>query len=308
MVAPDILSELQRDFVQGKSLKTRSLVVTFFGDIVSQHGGVVWLGSVISALAKFQVNERLVRTTVFRLVQDDWLEAHRQGRRSFYRFSKYGEQEYERAARRIYSMRSGAWSGRWQLVVPIAVDIVNKEKLLRSLAWQGYRGISTGLLAKPGDGGGELLDTLAEFNASDQVLLMTASTSDMSSTELVSDLVYRSWRLDEVADGYMEFLERYSRLRAWLNEPGQRAGITPEVAFMVRLMLIQDYRRLLLQDVPIPDELLPESWPGREAKQTAAEIYRIVAPLSVAYIRAGFQSTEGLFPAAVSGFERRFVD
>ena len=73
-------------------------------------------------------------------------------------------------------------------------------------------------------------------------------------------------------------------------------------------MLIQDYRRLLLQDVPIPDELLPESWPGREAKQTAAEIYRIVAPLSVAFIRAEFQNTEGLFPVAVSGFERRFVD
>ena len=153
MESTDSPRVLLKEFTQRKPFRTRSLVITFFGDIVSQHGGNVWLGSLISVLAKFKINERLVRTTVFRLVQDDWLEAHRIGRRSYYRFSEYGEEEYERAARRIYSVHEADWSGSWQLVILRGVSEERKESS-RSLRWQGYRSVTAGALAKPGEGGG----------------------------------------------------------------------------------------------------------------------------------------------------------
>ena len=64
MESTDSPTVLLKEFTQRKPIRTRSLVITFFGDIVSQHGGNVWLGSLISVLAKFKINERLVRTTL----------------------------------------------------------------------------------------------------------------------------------------------------------------------------------------------------------------------------------------------------
>ena len=60
--------------MQEGNISSTAVVFTFFCDVVTQHGGEIWLGSVIQALAPLGINERLTRTAVFRLVQDDWLE------------------------------------------------------------------------------------------------------------------------------------------------------------------------------------------------------------------------------------------
>lgn len=300
---PPIVQRLVDQFRERRPMRAKSLVITFFGDIASQHGHTIWLGSLIPALAHFGINERLVRTSVFRLVQEDWLEANRVGRRSYYRFSAYGGHEYERAASRIYSLKDLEWSGQWQLVMPVNVEDAVKDRLIRSLRWQGYRPIASGVLAKPGQGGAELHETLLEFNAKDRVLVMNADTPEFSSPQLVRDLVYRSWKLDEVAQEYTEFLERYRPLQKWLDTHDE---IEPETAFIVRLMLVQDYRRLLLKDTPIPDELLPPVWPGVEARKATAEIYRKIAPASIQYITTQLEGGNGLLQPVVRSFSSRF--
>ena len=98
------IENLVAEFSARRPIRCTSLIVTLFGDVVSQHGGVIWLGSLVEALSLLGVYERLVRTSTFRLVQEGWLESVRSGRRSFYRFTDYGRQEYERAARRIYAV------------------------------------------------------------------------------------------------------------------------------------------------------------------------------------------------------------
>ena len=129
------------------------MIITFFGDVASQHRQTVWLGSLIATMAILGINERLVRTSVFRLVQEGWLESNRVGRRSYYRFSTFGLSEYERVTARIYDLEEPIWSRVWQLVVPVNVGEQVKDAFFRSLSWQGYRQISPGLFARPGAGG-----------------------------------------------------------------------------------------------------------------------------------------------------------
>src|SRR5437867_140293 len=62
--------------------RSKSVVMTIFGDSIAPHGGAVWLGSLIELLTPFGVSDRLVRTSVFRLAEEGWLEAKREGRRS----------------------------------------------------------------------------------------------------------------------------------------------------------------------------------------------------------------------------------
>ena len=41
------------------------------------HGGAIWLGDLIELLAPLGINERLLRTSVFRLVAQNWLQSER---------------------------------------------------------------------------------------------------------------------------------------------------------------------------------------------------------------------------------------
>ena len=60
-------------------------------DVYKRH----LLGSLIGLLERLGVNERLVRTTVFRLAKDDWLLAETEGRRSNYVLSPIGRRRFD---------------------------------------------------------------------------------------------------------------------------------------------------------------------------------------------------------------------
>jgi phenylacetic acid degradation operon negative regulatory protein len=93
-------------------------------------------------------------------------------------------------------------------------------------------------------------------------------------------------------------------LQRWLN---QKTAIDTEAALVIRLLLVHEYRRLLLKDTPLPAVLLPSSWPGTKAKLTAAGIYRQVANPSVTYIMAHLEGLRGLLPEPSKQFTQRFT-
>ena len=64
--------------------RAKSLCVSLLGDALAPHGGAIWLGDLIALLAPLGINERLLRTSVFRLVAQNWLQSERHGRRSLY--------------------------------------------------------------------------------------------------------------------------------------------------------------------------------------------------------------------------------
>ena len=117
-----ITSELIAERVAESSISGSSMVVTVFGDAISQHGGWIWLGSLINVLAPFGYSEGLIRSSVFRLVQQDWLKTTRIGRRSHYCFTDTANGHYERAARRIYSAGHHEGDGSWTLILPLRGD------------------------------------------------------------------------------------------------------------------------------------------------------------------------------------------
>ena len=65
-------------------MRAKSLLITIFGDALEPRGGQVWLSSLIALARPLGVSERLVRTSVYRLAQEKWLERTASGRRSYY--------------------------------------------------------------------------------------------------------------------------------------------------------------------------------------------------------------------------------
>lgn len=96
------ISEWIRNFLDQHPTRAKSLIITVYGDLIAAHGGTVWLGSFIRLMSPLGLNERTVRTSVYRLSQEKWLVSEQRGRKSHYSLTPSGRRRFEHAYRRIY--------------------------------------------------------------------------------------------------------------------------------------------------------------------------------------------------------------
>ena len=273
----------------------QSLIVTLFGDCVSQHGDSLWLGSLIGLLDLFSINERLTRTSVYRLVQDDWLTVQRIGRRSYYRFTTHGQREYERTAARVYSSTRPAWDGTWTLAILHDVSGAARETLRTSLGWIGFGQLAPGVFARPSADRQGLTDLIEEQALERHVLVMAAQATPAS----IAELAEGRWHLPELARRYRRFLADFEPLSQL------SARLDPQTCFVVRTLLIHEFRRIVLTDPDLPDSLLPAGWPGHAAFELTKALYAKVAERSTRFART-LENEAGALPEPRAAFHRRF--
>lgn len=285
--------------------RSKSLVMTVFGDTVAPHGGAVWLGSLIELLAPLGVTDRLVRTSVFRLVQEGWLTASREGRRSRYAFDPKSLPRFQRADRRVYAPPGLHWDGRWTLVLAPngSIDGNLRSAVKKELEWEGFAMLGPGLLAHPAADTEGLRDALERTEAAGRVFVLTSNELPGTGSRPLQELAQDGWDLTAVARSYVDFIGQFTPLLALLRE---QADIAPAEAFAVRSLLIHAYRRLQLHDPLLPIELLPDPWPGSDAYEVARAIYLLVYAQAEAHVDAVLRREDETAPAADEAFYQRF--
>ncbi|NIB40909.1 phenylacetic acid degradation operon negative regulatory protein PaaX [Pseudomaricurvus alkylphenolicus] len=296
------IDNLLTEFQQQRPIRGGSLIVSVFGDSISQHGGSVWLGSLIDALEPFGLNQRLVRTSVYRLIQENWLASNQIGRRSYYSFTDHGLRQYQKTARRIYASSRSEWDGQWTLVIPAYVED-ERDELRKELRWLGYGALATGILARPGADRRSLDETLQELGVVDKVVVMNAHTEEVASQKVLRELSQSCWNLNELEERYNAFLERY---RPVLKAVSKSKQLEPDQCFQLRTLLIHDYRRILLKDTDLPDALLPSDWAGRAALNLTANIYKSTYRGAEQFLLEHMETADGRLPSADASFYQRF--
>jgi phenylacetic acid degradation operon negative regulatory protein len=286
-------------------LRSKSLVMTVMGDAIAPHGGAVWLGSLIELLAPLGVTDRLVRTSVFRLVQEGWLSASREGRRSRYAFEPKSLARFERADRRIYAPPGLHWDGRWTLVLAPngSIDGDLRTAVRKELEWEGFAMLGPGVLAHPGADSEGLADALQRTGAADRLFVLSAGELPGTGSRPLQELIKEGWDLTAVAQGYRDFIAQFTPLLALLRE---ESPVAPASAFAIRSLLIHAYRRLQLHDPMLPIELLPDPWPGSDAYEVARAVYVMVFAQAEAHIDAVLRREDEAAPAADDAFYQRF--
>src|SRR5690606_3445798 len=116
-LASSSLEQRIQHVLQRDPPRAKSLCVTLLGDAIEPRGGSIWLRELIELVTPLGINERLLRTSVFRLVAQDWLQSERHGRRSLYRLSNQGAELTRRASDRIYDGSPAPWDASWTLVI-----------------------------------------------------------------------------------------------------------------------------------------------------------------------------------------------
>jgi phenylacetic acid degradation operon negative regulatory protein len=298
-----VVETLLENIRRGRSIRGGSLVISVFGDSISQHGNSIWLGSLIDALKPFGVNSRLVRTAVYRNSQNGWLTSVQSGRRSYYSFTEYGLRHYEKAARRIYAESASDWDGQWTLVFTGSVAESSRGTLRRELQWLGFGNLGTSVMACPCANRQSLDETLHELQLADCVAVMRATTDELESDQVLNEMVKNCWDLDQLAEKYDQFLQLF---RPLLQAVENAESLLPEDAFQIRTLLIHEYRRVLLKDTDLPHRVLPKNWIGHTASSMTADLYKLTQYDATVFLRNNMQTADGLLPPASPSYYRRF--
>ena len=292
---------LQQRMQEG-NISGTTLVLTFFCDVVTQHGGEIWLGSIIHALAPLGINERLTRTAVFRLVRDGWLESRKQGRRSYYRLTQTGNNYYQRAASRIYASDKPEWDGSWMLLFTSLVPEDKRKTLNRGLLWLGYGRLAAGVYALPYDARPPLNELLTELDLKESVVHMQARSD---SAESMKELVLSRWKLDGLQQGYKEFIAHYLYAQKALHGNKPPGGHS---LFLLRILLVHEYRRIMLSDPELPAAMLPVNWEGYGAQALTGEIYRHLAAQTTQWVNRELLDAGGNLKGGSGTLKTRFLE
>lgn len=229
--------------------RAASFIVTIYGDVVDPRGGVLWIGNLIEICAAVGISESLVRTAVSRLVAAGQLAGERAGRRSFYRLTPEARAEYLAASRVLFAPEPPATA--W-LFLP-RPNAVLENRLLR----EGFS-LAGGFLIGP------------ERKGAPEIPGPVFRAEVASGLADLPEFADRYWDLSAIDADYRAFLDRFTP-----RFDGLRGGaqISDRDALLLRLMLVHDYRAVLLRDPRLPLAALPQGWAGESARNLFADLY-----------------------------------
>ncbi len=285
------VAHLLDGFLERKPVRAWSLIISIYGDAVVPRGGRLWLGSLTEIMRLFGIDAGHVRTAMSRLTADGWLERERAGRTSYYRLSRRGQCSFAAATRRIYFAEPRPFDGRLRLAL-LGPAIDDRAGLRRELEGAGFAELSPA--AHVG-----LADPPLRLAGHPGVFFVTAEPG--ASTGPIAEA---AWKLTPVAEAYRRFVERFAPLERELA-----VGASPDGAdaMVARILLIHEFRRIVLRDPALPPALLTPDWPGPRARSLAAGIYsRVVLPAECLLDAVG-RNEDGPLPPPEPSVRNRFA-
>ncbi len=303
MSAKNQLEQLVENFQKQRPLRAGSLIITIYGDAIVPRGGTVWLGSLMKLLKPIGISQRLVRTSVYRLVQESWLQTEKVGRCSYYSLTDPGLRRFEQAFQHVYSLTTQEWGGSWCLVFLNQLCPELKQKVLEELKWHSFGSIAPGVMQHPRFTRSELVPLLQEWGALDSTIVMETVPNEQKSSRALCLQVRESWSLDELGGRYRQFLAQFRPIWWELQNDDDLA---PAECLTLRTLLIHEYRKILLRDPLLPDELLPGDWEGRSAKQLCRNLYRQISARAEQWLDDTLENASGPLPGPSEKFYRRF--
>lgn len=289
-------------FRRQRPLRGGSLLITILGDSIAPRGGTIALGSLIRLAAPFGLTERLVRTSIGRLANEQWVSFERSGRASFYSLTDHGRARFAEATQRIYGAPPQVWDGLWTLAVLPPILKALRDDMRDELLWLGFGQITPGVFAHPTHEASVIRSRVEELQASGKLIVMQGSVLGAAAT---TKLVSMGWDLGDLARRYKRFIDMFSPVASALDA-ARGVSIAGEVAFILRTLLLHEYRKIHLRDPLLPAALLPPAWAGTDAQKLCRQLYAQMFPASEHYLSETVQTQAGTLPPPAAEVFYRF--
>ncbi len=265
------LENWNRRLLRSQPPRSKSLIITLFGDSLLPCVPSLWLSELIELLRPFHVNAQLARTSCFRLAEEGWLQSQREGRSSRYSLTPSGQQRVEHAYHRIYDPPAKEWDGNWTIVIPgeKGSSAAARGELRRELEWEGFGRLAGKLFIHPRPNLRTLHEVLERLALAGETIALRGRDLEGFSSHSAAALTAECWDLGHVGEHYRSFLQQFKPVPALLQPEPE-----PEAAFVLQTLLIHFFRRVVLHDPRLPAALLPAAWPGHAAYDLCRDIYR----------------------------------
>ena len=295
-------------FLEATPSRTPSLLMTLFGDTVVAHGVEIWLGSLVRLLEPLGISERLVRTSVYRLAQDNWIEGVKSGRRSYYRLTASAKAEVLHTDRRIYYHSERQWDGQWRLVFTgtRGINTDQRTHLHKRLTRMGFGVIAPNVYGHPTAPVETVWNTFADMGIAERVVVMRAENFDHTRGLQPREMARQCFTLETLEQEYENFIERYRPLATAIEKGAETSGLEPGQCFALRTLLVHQYRKILLRDPDLPVPLLPDKWVGTRARRLCGLLYRAMLSESEKFIQSMGETRDGRFTGIERGYRDRF--
>lgn len=282
-------------------IRPRSMLFTLYGDYAVHRGGEVWVGSLITIASQFGLSEQAVRSALSRMARSGWLRFRRVGKKSYYSLTARSKRLIEEGSSRIFRRRTGPWDGRWHILTYSIPERkrASRDELRKRLTYLGFAPLSSGTWISPHDLRREVESLAGALGIRGCVELFTAQHLGFTEDR---ELAARCWDLTELSRRYTVFLNRYRpAYEAHQRRLADGEQVSDGECFVQRFLLIHEYRRFFFMDPDLPDELLPQGWPGREAAELFQAYHNLLADKANRYFDAVFDAPPARRkPSAVS--------
>ena len=238
------------------------MIVTIFGDAVLPYGEFVRLTSLLEITSTIGIDDGAVRVAVHRLEKEGWLKKRKVGRNVLYALSSAGEEQSRAARKLIYGFDDPPVSTGLQML--IMAEGPGRAAVRENLLENGWGLITANIVLTSGSK--TQLSALNGLSENDNHYLVPLGANYQDVQRLCS----RAWSLDRINDEYANFVGLYGPVAEDV-----RSGSTyvQSDALVLRILMIHDYRRLILKDPLLASGYLPKNWQGTHTRDIVSGTY-----------------------------------
>ncbi len=260
-----------------------SLIVSFAGAHLRELGGWIAVADLIRCLGAVGLSEPSVRQALTRLRSRGFLDANRRAGVAGYALTAAGRADLETGDRRIFVGPTARVEDGWVLAVftvPEA-DRHRRHLLRNQLSWLGFGSVAPGVWIAPRPLTGPARSLLESAGLDHYVTWFGADT--LAPIEPAT-----WWDLPVLQAQYESFLQAYR------DRDADPAGNDDRRAFADHLQLLDCWRLFPRTDPGVPEELLPDGWPAREARILFARLHTRWSPAARRFVDAVIDGTAPL--------------
>jgi phenylacetic acid degradation operon negative regulatory protein len=245
--------KLVNSLLGGETPRVWSLLVTMFGDLALAPGARLSGASVNALTATIGLKPEATRVALHRLRKEGWIESHRTGRQTRYELTKEGRRETQAAWPRVYGPDP----------VDRAVQLVLEDPSERT-RHDTARGCP---------------DTV-QLGAKSWITTRPVGTSGqwsipLSATEAPPHWVSERICAPEVQAASQELAEHFRQVAEKLT----LAEMTLLQSVALRVVIVHEWRRLVLRVPHFPERLFPDGWHGAACRAVFQDLLgRLTAP------------------------------
>jgi phenylacetic acid degradation operon negative regulatory protein len=272
----------------GARVNPNVAIFGMFGQYVLPRGGLIWLGSLIKAMAAWGFSEAAARSAILRLRHRGSIEGQRVGRRTFYSLTGAGMHRLDVGGFRFSFSPTLVWDGQWTVVI---YSIPEERRELRdalrdSLKWWGFGLLAPGTWVSARPLLPEMERSWRELGAWDHVDVFRSAY--VGSSDLPAMVAKVFPQMPALAASYRAYIAQSELVLRHLEAD----RLEDRACFAIRLENLWSFYAVASEDPILPPDLLPKDWPRLRAQELSVEIQRVLAEPAERFFETIYETIE----------------